>query len=91
MRGLANVIVYFDDLLIQSKSHAEHRVHLQQVFTRLRETNLKLKLVKCHFGTTNVDYLGFRLTPEGILPGADKLKCVREALPPKMYTRLDSF
>ena len=91
MRGLSNVIVYFDDLLIHSKTHAEHRVHLQQVFTRLRETNLKLKLVKCHFGTTNVDYLGFRLTPEGILPGADKLKCVREALPPKNVHEIRQF
>ena len=83
MKGLSNVIVYFDDLLIHSKTHAEHRTHLQEVFARLRETNLKLKLIKCHFGCTNVDYLGFRLTPNGILPGADKLKCVRDALPPK--------
>ena len=91
MKGLNNVIVYFDDLLIHSKSHAEHRIHLQEVFTRLQETNLKLKVVKCHFGCTNVDYLGFRLTPNGILPGSDKLKCVREALPPRNVHEIRQF
>ena len=91
MKGLDNVIVYFDDLLIHSKSHPDHRIHLQEVFTRLRETNLKLKVAKCHFGCTNVEYLGFRLTPQGILPGKDKLKCVRDALPPRNVHEVRQF
>ena len=91
MKGLDNVIVYFDDLLIHSKSHDQHRVHLQAVFDRLRATNLKLKVAKCHFGCTNVEYLGFRLTPQGILPGKDKLKCVRDALPPRNVHEVRQF
>ena len=91
MKGLENVIVYFDDLLIHSKTHDQHRVHLQAVFDRLRATNLKLKVAKCHFGCTNVEYLGFRLTPQGILPGIDKLKCVRDALPPRNVHEVRQF
>jgi hypothetical protein len=30
MRGLTSVIVYFGDLLIHSKSHGDHRVHLNK-------------------------------------------------------------
>jgi hypothetical protein len=30
IKGLTNVVVYFDDLLSHSKSHALHRVHLSQ-------------------------------------------------------------
>ena len=63
MKGLENVIVYFDDVLIHSKTHPEHRTHLQQAFDRLKIANLKLKAAKCHIGCTNVEYLGFRLTP----------------------------
>lgn len=29
------VVVYFDDILVYSKSHAEHTKHLQQVLARL--------------------------------------------------------
>jgi hypothetical protein len=34
---------------------------------------VKAKLLKCEFGATNVQYLGFRLTPE-----IDKLKAVKD-------------
>ena len=91
MVGLTCVIVYFDDLLVHSKSHADHRQHLQSVFSRLRKVNLKLNPLKCHFGTPTVDYLGFRLTPDGILPGIDKLKCVRDAPPPSTVKQIKQF
>ena len=46
---------------------------------------------KCHFGCTNTEYLGFRLTPQGILTGKDKLKCVRNALPPRNLHEVSQF
>ena len=91
MIGLKHVIVYFDDLLVHTKTHLDQRIQLEKVFARLRKSNLKLNPLKCHFGTQNVDYLGFRLTPQGILPGIDKLKCVREAAPPKTITEIKQF
>ena len=91
MINLHNVIVYFDDLLIHTKTHVEHIAALEKVFTRLRKCNLKLNPLKCHLGAPSVDYLGFRLTPEGILPGVDKLKCVREAPPPSNVTQIKQF
>jgi hypothetical protein len=30
---------------------------------------MKINIAKCFFGNTEVNYLGFRLTPEGIKPG----------------------
>ena len=79
MINLNNVIVYFNDLLVHTKTHVEHLHVLEKVFSRLRKCNLKLNPLKFHLGAPSVDYLGFRLTPEGILPGFDKLKCVRDA------------
>ena len=91
MIKLNNVIVYFDDLLVHTKTHVDHRTVLDKVFSRLRKCNLKLNPLKCHLGTQTVDYLGFRLTPQGILPGIDKLKCVREAPPPSSITQIKQF
>jgi hypothetical protein len=63
--------------------HIIRRIHFLEVFIGLKESNLKLKLVKCHFGFRNVDYLEFSLTPSSILPSTDRLKCVRKASPPR--------
>ena len=82
VKGLHNIIVYIDDLLVHNSDHAEHRHSLQLLFDRLRVANLKLNLPKCNFGSDNVTYLGFRLTPQGILPGTDKLAAVKNATPP---------
>ena len=49
MRGLANVIVYIDDLILHSKSHAEHQDQLEKLFCRLRNTGLKANLAKYEF------------------------------------------
>ena len=47
--------------------------------SRLSENNMKINIAKCFFGNTEVNYLGFRLTPEGIKPGKDKLKAAEKA------------
>lgn len=69
VKGLPRVIVYIDDLLTHSTSHAQHRQDLGDLFKRLRGVNLKLNPDKCEFGSQNVTYLGYRLTPQGIIPG----------------------
>jgi len=91
MCGLYNVIVYIDDLLLHTRDHPSHREHLQKMFNRLRNINIKLNAAKCTFGATDVNYLGFRLTPKGILPGTDKLKAVRDMPPPSSVTHVRQF
>jgi hypothetical protein len=40
---------------------------------KLEENNMKINLSKCFFGNTEINYLGFRLTPTGIKPSKYKL------------------
>jgi hypothetical protein len=92
VKGLHIVIVYIIyDLLVHDSEHVSHRKSLQSLIDRLRKANLKLNLTKCNFGSTNVTYLGFRLTPEGILPGSDKLAAVKNATPPKNVHQIRQF
>ena len=91
MKDIANLIVYIDDLLAHSKCHSTHLALLQVVFNRLRATGLKANLSKCHFGSPNVAYLGFQLTPQGVLPGSDKLAAVSQAKPPKDVHQIRQF
>jgi hypothetical protein len=52
---------------------------LEQVLQRLQQNHLKINLEKCIFGSKEVSYLGFTLTPEGIKPGKNKLKAIETA------------
>ena len=91
MQGIAKVIVYIDDLLVHSASHEEQLIVLSSVFDRLVDHGLKVNLDKCVFGNKNVSYLGFTLTPNGIKPGTDKLRAIRDALPPTDIKMVRSF
>ncbi len=81
MKGICNVEVYIDDLFIHSKMQNHHLKSLEEVFTRLSAHNLHVNLKKCVFGSSETSYLGFGLMKNGIFPGSDKLKAVKEAKP----------
>jgi transposase InsO family protein len=91
MKGLDQVVVYIDDVIIHSATHEEHLQRLDEVLTRLAKHNLKANLKKCSFGATETMYLGFRLTEDGIVPGTDKLKAVKEAQPPSSVKQVRQF
>jgi hypothetical protein len=90
-KGIDNVVVYIDDLIIHSRTHEDHLKTLDAVFTRLASHDLRVNLKKCIFGSSETSYLGFRLSKEGIFPGADKLKAVKEALPPENVKQIRQF
>ncbi|KAJ9531930.1 hypothetical protein QJQ45_003635 [Haematococcus lacustris] len=52
------VVVYLNDILIYSKSAADHAEHLDLVLKRLREHELYAKLQKCDFNKPEVNFLG---------------------------------
>ncbi|GKB73151.1 retrovirus-related pol polyprotein from transposon 17.6 [Tanacetum coccineum] len=49
------VLVFFDDILVYSRSWAEHLSHMREVFTILRQHQLFLKRSQCFMGHTISD------------------------------------
>jgi len=85
------VVVYIDNILIYSSSLEEHAEHLRKVFQRLRENKLYAKLEKCEFGVTKVDFLGHKITQEGLKMDDRKVKAIVDWEPPKSVPALRSF
>jgi len=85
------VVVYIDDILIYSNSLEEHAEHLRKVFQRLRENKLYAKLEKCEFGVTKVDFLGHRITQEGLMMDDHKVKAILDSELLKSVPALRSF
>lgn len=84
LKGLEGfALAYIDDILIFSCGDINDHINkVEQVLNRLKEHKLKLKLEKCYWAQTSVQYLGFIITRDGIKPVDDKIKAIRSLKPP---------
>jgi hypothetical protein len=85
------VVVYFDDILIYSKSKDQHLTHLAQVCTALRKESLYANLKKCSFFTDKVIFLGFVVSSEGVSADPQKIKAIVDWPEPKNIHEVRSF
>jgi hypothetical protein len=70
------IVVYFDDILIYSKSIEAHLDHLHAVFNALCDAHLFGNLEKCAFCTDRVSFLGYIVTPQGIEVDQAKVEAI---------------
>ncbi|KAE8986476.1 hypothetical protein PR002_g22342 [Phytophthora rubi] len=84
-------LVDLDDCVIFSKDFPTHLVRVRQVLTRLQQAGFKLKMKKCHWGRSQVAFLGHIVTPTGILPNPEKVKSVLNVKRPVDVHGIRSF
>jgi hypothetical protein len=84
-------MVYFDDILIYSKSLDEHVEHIQSVLVVLREQKLYANLDKCTFCTDKIVFLGFVVSGQGVEVDEEKIKAIREWVPLQNVSQVRSF
>ena len=77
------LVMYFDDILIYSKSREQHLDHLTQVCTTLRNESLYGNLKKCYFFTDKVVFLGFIVSFEGVSIDPQKVQAIVDWPKPK--------
>ena len=66
MRGIPNCFTYIDEILLFSENREKHLKHLSQVFNRLDNYGLILNKEKCIFQAPQLDFLGHRVSAEGV-------------------------
>ncbi|MCG8047630.1 MAG: RNase H-like domain-containing protein [Candidatus Thiodiazotropha endolucinida] len=80
-----------DDILIWGKDIEEHDRRLQKVLNRIREYNMKLNRDKCEFRKSSISYVGHILTGQGIKPDPEKVRAVKEMMPPTDVKGLQTY
>jgi len=85
------MIIYMDDLCSYGKTFDEALLRLEEVFSRLKSANLKLKPSKCQLFQEQVNILGHTVDANGIRPTEEKVQAVKEWPVPKTLSELRSF
>ncbi|MCO5563769.1 hypothetical protein L7F22_017416 [Adiantum nelumboides] len=70
--------VFFDDVIIYSKSMEEHKKHLQVIFQALRDNKLFINQKKSEFFLQEIQYLGHIISKSGIHMDPSKLEVIKE-------------
>ena len=85
------VLVFFDDILIYSRSLTEHLEHVTLVLELLRSHILYAKKSKCCFGVRQVEYLGHYISSGGVTTDPKKIEAVINWPVPKTVKQLRGF
>ena len=85
------VVVYFDDILIYSPNLDTHLQHLHDVLSVLRQQQLFAAKKKCIFGTSQVLFLGYIVSSDGLKVDQSKIEAIKSWPIPRTITDVRSF
>lgn len=85
------ILVYLDDFLIATETIEHHFYVLDKVFKLLAKNLLELRLDKCRFFQTKLDYLGYTVTSEGIRPTNQGIEAIKSFPTPRSVRDVQSF
>ena len=86
------VFVFIDDILIVTKgTKNEHLDQVREILKTLDNAELQLKAGKCKIAQSEIEWLGFKMTKDGISPVNTKVQAITEKLRPENLKELRSF
>lgn len=84
-------VVYLDDILIFSRTQEEHDRHVRLVLDHLRAAGLCANPAKCEWDRSEVEYLGFIISADGIKMNPKKLTTIVDWPEPSSVKDIQSF
>jgi hypothetical protein len=85
------VLVFFDDILIYTKTLTNHLSHVDRVLHILSQHQRFMKQSKCAFGASEVEYLGHLVGKSGVRVDPKKIEAMKDWSHPKTLKRLHGF
>jgi hypothetical protein len=86
-----NCCVYFDDILIFSKTYEEHLEHITQVLTKLKEAGLTIHPNKVQLCRQKLKFLGHIIEPGKSHPNPEKVEKLKQYPLPRSATQVMQF
>jgi hypothetical protein len=82
---------YINDVLVHRRGFLQHLAHLEELFKKLHEVNMKIHPKKCEFVVTLVVSLGHTILPNVIMAHWAKVVAILEMPNPTDVHTLRSF
>ncbi|KAG9444902.1 hypothetical protein H6P81_016242 [Aristolochia fimbriata] len=82
---------YVNDLVVKTKQRSDHLLDLRVVFELIRQFQLKMNPLKCSFGVTSGNFLGFIVHHRGIEIDQSKIDAIQKMSEPRNISELKSF
>ncbi|GBG63849.1 hypothetical protein CBR_g39633 [Chara braunii] len=77
-----------DDILVFSKTHEYHVEHIEWVLHALKDAGFKMALEKSEFFLSEISFLGYIVTGDGLKPDPRNVAAVQEAPAPVTLTKV---
>ena len=90
-RDRSGLALWYDDIVVGGVNQGEHDARLVKLLTLFEKYNVCLNEAKCVFATREVEFLGMRVSEDGISVCSKKLHMVEKATAPKDVAELRSF
>ena len=84
-------MVYIDDIIIFSKTAEDHADHIRLILECLNQHQIKIKLSKCEFYKTKLDFLGHVISRDGISTQPRKIAAIMEWPIPTSVKQVQQF
>ena len=86
-----DVVIYLDDNLIYSENEDDHIALVKRVLSRLQEHQLAIAPEKCERHKSEVNFLGYIISADGVEMDQDQIKTVLEWDAPETVKDMQSF
>lgn len=83
--------VYIDDVIVFGKSLEEHLKNLSIILKTLNEAGLKIQMDKSEFLHSEVEFLGYLISSDGVKPNEKKIETIKVFPEPKSIKEIRSF
>ena len=91
LKDFSFAIAYLDHIVTFSRTAEKYLSHFKQVFEKLRNAHLLMKLSKCHFFTKEIQYLRHILSTKVIRLLTSKTQAINNMHPPKTAKQVSAF
>ena len=69
LKDCKGVVIHMDDVLVMGENKEEHDTRLDAVLNKISKAGMTLNREKCSFGSIKVEFLGFKISGDGIQAG----------------------